>query len=163
MKRPVLAPVLLISTVLALSGCSALFGPERAPRDDSGAINARADADATTLRIGDCMNEPGDGEIDSVPVVPCAEPHEFEIFHEFNLQVEDFPQTDDAMDELTYPACNAAFATFVGRGVEDSRLDYFTLTPTPESWAENKDRTIQCAIGDPENVKTTGSLRGSNL
>ncbi len=163
MKRPVLATVLLISTALALSGCSVLFGPERAPRDASGAITAPADAAAMTIRIGDCMNEPADGEIESVPVVPCTEPHEFEIFHEFNLQVEDFPQTDDAMDALVLPACDAAFASFVGRGVEDSRLDYFTLTPTPESWSENKDRTIQCAIGDPENVKTTGSLRGSNL
>lgn len=163
MKHSILAATLLISTTLALSGCGALLGPESAPRNERGTIDASANAAASTLRIGDCMNEPADGEIQSVPVVPCTDPHEFEIFHEFNLQVDDFPQTDEAMDELTLPSCDAAFATFVGRGVEGSKLDYFTLTPTHESWTQGKDRTIQCAVGDPEAGKTTGSLRGSNI
>ena len=163
MKHPAITAALLAATALALSGCGMLFGPEKAPRDEQGAISKETTAAAFTLRVGDCMNEPEDGDIDSVNVVPCADPHEFEIYHSFKLEGTEFPATDEALDELTLPGCDAAFATFIGRDVEDSRLDYFTLTPTENSWNFANDRTIQCVVGDPQNGTTSGSLRGSNL
>ncbi|MGL3805517.1 septum formation family protein [Paeniglutamicibacter sp. R2-26] len=162
MKRPALATALLLSATLALSGCGALFGPERAPRDEDGTINKEADADAFTIRNGDCLNDPGEGDIESVPVVPCSTPHEFEVFHEFTLKEATYPKTDDAMLEIVGPKCETAFQGFVGRDIDDSRLDFTTLEPSELSWKDG-DRTVQCLIGDPEKGKTTGSLAGANL
>ena len=161
MIRVMSATVLLFVGAITLGGCS-LLPPSEAPRDETGTINKEANADAFSIRVGDCINDPGDGEIDKVPVVPCSEPHEFEVFHEFSIQQTKFPETVEAMEELTFAACDPVFRTFVGRSFEESRLEYTSLEPTKLSWAEG-DRVVQCLVTDPENGKITGSLAGSNL
>lgn len=161
MIRSALAGVLLLSATAMLGAC-ALIGADEAPRDETGAINKEASADAFKIRNGDCLNDPGESDIVRVPVVPCATPHEFEVFHEFTLQQAAYPKTDDAMLELVGPTCETAFKAFVGIGIEESQLDFTTLHPSNLSWEEG-DRTVQCLIGDPENGKTAGSLAGANL
>jgi hypothetical protein len=152
--------VLLVAGTMTFSGC-ALISASEAPRDDTGNINKEATADAFSIRVGDCINDPGEGDVDRVPVVPCAEPHEFEVFHEFSIQQAKYPETAEAMDELTFEACDPAFRTFVGRSYEDSRLEYTSLQPTKLSWAEG-DRVVHCLVADLENGKYTGSLAGTN-
>ena len=123
-----------------LGGC-ALIGVGEAPRDETGAINKEASADAFKIRNGDCLNDPGEGDIERVPVVPCATLHEFEVFHEFEPHGNrSTRRADDAMRELVGPTCETAFKAFVGIDIEESQLDFTTLQPSALSWAEG-DRT----------------------
>ncbi|MFL4474058.1 septum formation family protein [Paeniglutamicibacter sp. MACA_103] len=160
MIRATKAVVLLVAVAMSLGGC-ALIGASEAPRDETGTIDKQATADAFSIRVGDCLNDPGEGDVDRVSVVPCSEPHELEVFHEFSIQDAAYPNTADAMDELTYEKCDPVFRAFVGRSYEDSRLEYTSLQPTELSWADG-DRVVHCLIADPENGKSTGSLASSN-
>lgn len=158
MIKSTAAGLLLLTGLLTLSGCS-LIPPKEAPRGDDGTISEEVNADAFSIRLGDCINDPGEGDLDRVPVVPCEKPHEFEVFHEFTIDQEKFPETVEAMDELTESGCMNAFTTFVGVPYEESALDFTVMQPTVESWADG-DKIVQCLIGDPSGVKTSGSLQG---
>ncbi|MFL4476556.1 septum formation family protein [Paeniglutamicibacter sp. MACA_103] len=160
MIRSTAAGAWLIIGFLALSSCS-LIPAKEAPRDEAGTISKEVSADAFSIRLGDCLNDPGEGELDRVPVVPCEKPHSLEVFHEFTIDLEKFPDTVEAMDELTETSCMNAFSTFVGVAYDDSELDFTVMQPTKESWADG-DKIVQCLIGDPSGATTTGSLKGSN-
>ena len=150
----------IIACTTVLAGCSLLPAPE-APRNDSGAVEKEARADVSSIKLGDCLNEPGEGEISNVKVVPCSEPHQLEVFHGFTLAEDKFPESDEAMEKLILSTCDPVYETFVGRSYEDSELDYTTLEPTKRSWAGG-DRTVYCLIGKADLSKVTGSLKGSN-
>ncbi len=98
-------------------------------------------------------------EISDVPVVPCAEPHDNEVFYEFSMPDGDYPG-DDAFDAAATEQCDPQFASFVGTDYADSVLAYSTLTPTSDGWDQVGDRVVQCAVYDPSG-KTTGTLEGS--
>ncbi|MFJ6415601.1 septum formation family protein [Paeniglutamicibacter sp. NPDC091659] len=127
----------------------------------AGTIEKEARADVYSIKLGDCLNDPGEGDIIDVKVVPCTEPHQLEVFHEFTLTEDKYPESDEAMEKLVLSTCDPVYETFVGRPYEDSELDYTTLGPSKLSWAEG-DRTVHCLIGKADLSKVTGSLKGSN-
>ena len=146
--------------IALLSGCSQLPAPD-AKRNESGAIEKEARADAYSIKVGDCLNDPGEGEINNVSVVPCAQPHELEVFHEFLLAGENYPATAEAMEESVLSTCDPVFKSFIGRSYDDSDLDYTTIEPTEESWKDG-DRMVHCLVGNADFSKESGSLKGSN-
>ncbi|RAX49457.1 hypothetical protein DQ353_09240 [Arthrobacter sp. AQ5-05] len=158
MIRSTQTAILFAVGAMALSGC-ALLGASEAPRDETGSIDKKANA--YSIRVGDCINDPGEGDVDRVPVVPCSEPHGLEVFHEFGIQTAGFPETQEAMDELTFDQCDPAFRTLAGRSYEESRLNYTSMQPTKSSWFDG-DRLVHCMLTDPESPKLTGSLAGAN-
>ncbi|MFF5792287.1 septum formation family protein [Paeniglutamicibacter sp. NPDC012692] len=151
----------VIAGTTMLAGCSLLPAPE-APRNEAGAIEKEARADVFSLKLGDCINEPGKEEISDVKVVPCSEPHQLEVFHEFTLVEDKFPESDEAMEKLILSTCDPVYESFVGRSYEDSKLEYTSMQPTKLSWDEG-DRTVHCLIGKGDLSKVTGSLKGSNV
>lgn len=160
MIRAMKAAFAIIAGTTMLAGCSMLPAPE-APRNDTGAIEKEANADAFSIRLGDCLNDPGEGETSNVRVVPCAEPHHLEVFHEFTLTEDAFPEPAEAMDELITTTCDPVFKTFVGIPYDDSELEYTSMQPTKLSWADG-DRSVHCLVGKANLAKVTGSLKGSN-
>jgi hypothetical protein len=152
--------------VAALSGCSVLENvfPAQAQRDDETQEIAEAgQQDVFEVAVGDCFNNEGEiaegdtaegdtGEVSDIPAVPCAEPHDNEIFYLFDLAGDEFP-TD--VDILADDGCYAQFATFVGLDYESSTLDYFPIMPTAETWAQG-DREVICSVF--ADTQTTGTL-----
>jgi Septum formation len=127
-----------------------------APAEET-APTAPVEVDAYKLEVGDCFAEVPEGELVTVPVVPCAEPHIYEVYAQLMIPEGDYPG-DDAVFEQTDELCIAEFEPFVGLSYEESVLDVFYLSPTEESWLDG-DRAVTCSIYDPgEDV--TGSLRG---
>jgi Septum formation len=121
------------------------------------APTAPVEVDAYKLEVGDCFAEVPEGELVTVPVVPCAEPHIYEVYAQLMIPEGDYPG-DDAVFEQTDELCIAEFEPFVGLSYEESVLDVFYLSPTEESWLDG-DRAVTCSIYDPgEDV--SGSLRG---
>ncbi|NKY41359.1 septum formation family protein [Cellulomonas septica] len=155
----VAAPALLL---LALSGC-ALLGPEEAPRESPGGqITESADADVFSVQVGDCINVSGmeeDTEMESLPVVPCTDPHDGEIYAETELPEGDFPG-DAEVQAQGEEFCAAEFETFVGIPYDDSALYLWPLTPTQAGWDGVDDRVVQCVL-DTDGELVTGTLKGA--
>lgn len=151
---------------LALSSCSVFDtsgSSNAAPRDETnGEITETADADVFSIEVGDCLDYAalGSGEINSVPVVPCAEPHDGEVYAETSLPDGDYPG-DEAVSQQADTFCYDQFATFVGIPWDDSSLDYSPLTPTADSWEGFDDRLIQCVVAAQDDV--TETFEGSQI
>ncbi len=148
-----LAIVTLSAAGLALSGCSLLpsfTGGGTATRDDSGEVVEGNDStDVFTLQVGDCLNDATAAEtVETIPTVPCDEPHDSEIYASIIMEGDTFPGTDAVIAEAD-AACLDAYA--------DSIYYFSYYFPTEGSW-EGGDREILCTIYD-EAGQVTGSLQ----
>lgn len=118
------------------------------------------DADVFTLAVGDCLVEDTqDGEVQSVPVVPCDQPHASEIFYSYIIDADTLPSSTE-MEAIVDEQCIANFESFVGLPYTDSVLQVTWLEPTQESW-DAGDRELLCMVVDPAG-DVTGSLEGAN-
>ncbi|MBQ1444994.1 MAG: septum formation family protein [Renibacterium sp.] len=143
---------------LLLSGCG-LIGGNDAQRDPSGTVTASSTADAFTIKVGDCVNEPEGTTFSEIVAIPCDQPHDLEAYASTKLPDGDFPGRSaigDKVDEF----CDPKFLEFVGIAYNDSSLSSVPFTPTSESWSGG-DREIVCLVGQ-EKTKTTGTLKASN-
>jgi len=161
-RRTRLALVALTaSAALTLSGCAFLDqltgGPER--DTDGQVVSGDETTDVFTLRVGDCLNDADAGEeVETVPTVPCDEPHDSEVYASVIMPDDAFPG-QEAIFELADAECLAEFEAFVGGDWDTSPYDFSYYYPTEGSWADG-DREILCVIYDPEGP-VEGSLEGS--
>lgn len=147
---------------LGLVGASymGVAGQDDTVRDESGTVVEGGEVGAFRIQLGDCIQDPGEGEFESVAAVPCAQPHEAEVYHAFMLRDRPtFPGTEVTFEEADL-GCYEAFGRFVGQSYEYSSLDYGTITPTEVTWNELDDREVLCLIYDSAGL-TTGTLRDS--
>ena len=85
--------------IFGLSGCSMVESilPKTASRDaETEEVTESGKEDVFAIRVGDCYQEEGSSEIADVPVVPCGEPHDYEVYHSFKMPDGEWP-TDDVM------------------------------------------------------------------
>ncbi len=151
------------AAAVSLAGCSLLgstFGGDSTPRGDDGQVVEQNDsADVFSIRVGDCLNDASAGdEVTEVPLVPCSEPHDSEVYASIIMTGDAFPGNDAVIAEAD-DACFERFEEFVGIPYLDSIYDFSYYFPTEGSWA-NGDREILCVIYDPAGQKLTGSLAG---
>jgi len=146
--------------VAALSGCSVLESifPAQAERDaETQEIAEAGQQDVFQVNVGDCFNntDSSSEEVSEIPAVPCAEPHDNEIYYLFDLPGTDYPvDTPDQADA----GCYAQFPAFVGLDYESSELDFYPIYPTADTWSTG-DREVICAIY--ADAQTTGTLAGA--
>jgi hypothetical protein len=138
----------------------------QADRDSTGAIVAEGSVDAFQMRVGDCFDDGAafaneNPEVQSVPGVPCSQPHDNEVYAVFDVSVASFP--GDAMADMANEGCRERFESFVGRDYHSSSLDIATLYPSHDSWHRQHDREVVCAVYDVDAKKLTGSVKGLAL
>ena len=135
-----------------------------ADRDDSGAIVSAGTVDAFSIQAGDCFDDVTGffDQVDTLPGVPCDDPHDNEVYAVIPVDLPEFPG-DDAMGDIAHEKCLAKFAGFVGKDYESSSLDIYTLFPSSESWSRQNDREVVCAVYDMELEKLVGSVQGMGL
>jgi len=151
-----LVTVALAATTLA--GCSLIGnitgGSGGDPTDD-----ASGSTDVFDLAVGDCLAASEiEGEVDSVVLVDCDEPHAREAYASLMFDDGDFPG-DQAVEDESLDRCTTEFATFVGMDYQESTLDLASIYPTSESWSGG-DREILCLISDPAG-DVTGTLESA--
>ncbi len=118
------------------------------------------------LNVGDCINSDAlNGTVTDVGTLDCAAPHDYEVFHAFDVPDGDFP--GDAGLQAAGEECFTEFEAFVGTAYAESALYVQTLTPTPESWGGG-DREILCMLYATPDAGVTvtpsqGSAAGSGL
>lgn len=129
-----------------------------AERSADGTVVESGDESAFSLEVGDCLRDAAEGvELSEVPLVPCDQPHDGEVYASFELPDGEYPG-DDAVFTAAEEGCVARFADFVGVAYEDSVQELIYLHPTRRSWALADDREVVCLIVGDDAV---GSARGS--
>ena len=106
------------------------------------------------LATGDCFNDPpaGTTEIANVDLVDCADPHDNEVFHVFEIETIGTQSEYEA-------ACVEAFAAYVGIEYLESEIFVGNISPTPDSFSQG-DRDVVC-IGFLLDEQLTGSIKDS--
>ncbi len=170
MSRTTVISRLAVATIgaVALVGTMTACGADEPKRDEpSGQITEASDADVFALQVGDCFNSADlEAEIEEVPVVPCGEMHDSEIYAEHKMAKGDYPG-ETVVDAKAEEFCEAEFATFFGSAVDEQDPEaeklyaWWPLTPTSEGWKRLDDRVIQCVAAPyDESEQVTGSLKG---
>ncbi|MGK3953223.1 septum formation family protein [Microbacterium sp. I2] len=158
---------LVLATAAALSGCSLVdqLVPASEPVRDAQTdevTEANDNADVFAIQVGDCLATADMGSVDevtSIPVVPCADPHDDEVYYAYDLAEGEYPG-EEAVKADADATCIPEFANFIGLAYEESVLDYWPLYPTEGSWASG-DREVLCIAWDPSGAKLTGTLAGA--
>jgi hypothetical protein len=112
------------------------------------------------LSVGDCVTDEAGatGEVESVTIVDCGQPHELEVFHRHDIEGESLPDAT-GIDTLVREQCLPTFEQFVGLDLDSSALDVHYFSPTSDSW-DAGDRELLCLVTDPSGP-VTGSLEGA--
>lgn len=114
-------------------------------RDDEGRIVEGGSLSVFDLRVGDCLGDvPDDEEYTSLPAVPCAEPHEGEVYAVFDLPAGDFPGVTQVTG-LAEDGCNDRVDVLPPAVATDPALGLFTITPSDDSW-DTGDREVSCLL-----------------
>ncbi|MFV0260733.1 MAG: septum formation family protein [Acidimicrobiales bacterium] len=142
---------------MSVIGCSD-GGPER---DDAGTVVSEGEIHSFDLRVGDCFEDPGDGEVGSVYVVPCDQPHGFEVYYSFDLPDGAMPQGQD-MEDAWVSGCLSQFEPFVGSPFDSSTLDISAIYPTDDTW-DGGDREVLCSVTPYSGGQTVGSAGGTGI
>ena len=137
---------------MSLDGCSAV-----------GDALGDGETGVFSLSVGDCLNDAAEaGDVSTVPVVDCAEPHDSEIYASIRMDDAEYPGLE-ATIAAADADCRAAFESFVGIPSDNSIYSYATLYPTESSW-DGGDREILCRIAlagaDGAIEQVSGSLKG---
>jgi hypothetical protein len=131
-----------------------------ARRDDSGQISTAGNLKINELRIGDCFNlkDPDADVVEEVEARPCTQVHRYEMFHVDSMSGGEYP-SDEEFGAWIEQNCLAAFAPYVGVEYQESVLEILPVTPTEDSWDD--DKSVQCVLADPGNEQLTTSLRSA--
>jgi hypothetical protein len=115
-------------------------------RDESGEIVEGGGLGVFAINVRDCIQLPGVEQlVESVEGVPCGQPHDAQVYAEFDLPGGAFPgqaTVDDQGSRGCYDRWQAAVGTVYE---QDLVLDFTYFTPQREGW-EAGDHEIQCMI-----------------
>ncbi len=158
----------LAVTIVALVGCGLVGGDDpqsdETVRDEAGQVVEAGEVGVNALKLGDCFNDNAtETESDVVDVltvqaVPCAEPHDNEVYYLGALPEAPFPGTE-VVDQLVLDQCLTVFEAFADVSYEESRLDIGRIFPSEANWADD-DRGYICLVYDARFEKLEGSMRG---
>ena len=147
--------------VAGIAAAAAIGLSRAATRGESGEIMTAGTVDAFEMRVGDCFDDSAfeQSEISEVHGVPCAEPHDNEVYATFDL-TGTWPG-EERVEELAFEGCYDRFASTIGRSYEESEIDYTSIYPSSRSWKELDDREVICVAYHMEYEQLTGSVLGS--
>ncbi len=92
-----------------------------------------------------------------MPSVPCAQPHQGEVFAVFDLPPGDYPGKA-AVEDQVEKGCDARLAAYSPSTPGDHSIDQFFIYPQEQNWT-NGDREVVC-IAKAVSGTTSGTLRG---
>lgn len=158
-----------IAAALVLSACqsgvtSSTFSagsgePVSSPSDDGG---GGVETSIFDIASGDCFSIASVEEIETVDVVPCAEPHVYEVFAVVEHPAREgapYPGRDETL-EYSDAACRDEFQPYVGAPYDASDLFITSVYPSAATWSLG-DRAITCMLRAEDERPVTGSARDS--
>ncbi len=149
-----------VTALAAVAACGS--DAAEPPRDPDGQVLGPTTVDALDIHLADCFNNPGAESVEQVMVVPCSEPHDFEVFYSFQLADGPYPG-DDEVQKQWFDGCLAEFESFVGTKFDESALDVSAIYPTEQTWNDLKDREVLCSVTAIDGSRRTGSARNAGI
>jgi len=127
-------------------------------RGDDGRVVVEGPWSVFDLRPGDCIgaDESLSGDVDEVPLVPCAEPHTQEVFAVVRHPDDAYPGAG-AVATFADRACLTALDSELGLTIDDG-VAFSYLLPTFEGWNKSGDRSIVCVLVFPQDPGMIGSF-----
>ncbi len=108
------------------------------------------------LSPGECINAaPNAGR--AIQVVPCAQPHDGEVFATFTLGGRSWPGPA-AVRARARAGCMSRLGSYLNPQLATATLAQFYIYPSPGAWAVGERRVI-CEVRSTQG-KLTGSVRG---
>jgi hypothetical protein len=159
--RAIATLVVGVLAAVSLAGCTGLadiLAPEPV-RNDTGEVVQGGQSDAFSVGVGDCLGDAAAGQVSDVQVVPCGEPHDAEVFADFQLDGAEYPGAEE-VTRLADEGCLSAFEDYVGLPYQRSALEITYFAPTESSWNDLGDRLVSCLLHDPAGP-VSGSLKGA--
>lgn len=142
----------LVAVTALLAGCAA-----GGPRNSAGQVTAPAPADSFSLQVGDCTGPLTTGTVEKLTLVPCGQPHDWEVFAVTDLDGDEYPGAGAVQDEAE-EYCQDSFKRFIGVSVGKSEYDLNVLQPTRQTWNQAEDRAVTCLAGK-DGGEIAGTLR----
>lgn len=129
------AGLVLIIVAVATSG---------ADRDQSGQITSGGSIPVTSLRAGDCVNGLTEDTLTfSIPAVPCAEPHEGQVYSVFDVSMDGAWPGENAVSGEAQDRCLRALEEEFPGTYDDPAVELFYFHPSEKTWRTG-DREIVC-------------------
>lgn len=146
---------LAIGLALLAAACGDASNVDETVRDDLGTVQEGGDVGVFRIRVGDCLDAEVQEEQQSVPVVPCEEPHRSEVYASFDLDEGPYPGPL-TVEEQSGDGCLARFEPTFGEPYETSPYFISILFPSEDGWKEIDDREVLCLAYGTELL--TGSI-----
>ena len=148
--------------VVSMMGCSA------EQREQAEQTLGLDEQDVFSLQVGTCFNDE-DGDIDSgsgeeitdVPIRECNKPHDYEVYHLFELTGDSLPSAEE-FDRQIEENCIPAFEEYVGKSYDESIYAMSTLSPSLDTW-KTGDHEVVCFLYNDRGEQLTESIKGKNM
>lgn len=98
---------------------------------------------ADDLRLGDCPSAIPDGQVRTVKLGSCSQPHMAEVYAVFDVPGGPYPG-DAELSRVGEAGCLDRLTTFVSAAREPA-FDAFYLVPLKSSW-DRGERDVQCIL-----------------
>lgn len=142
--------------------------PETTADTEPATTTAADEVSVFDLAVGDCFtaaptDDDGGALVTTAAIVDCDEPHLAEVIligELPNPAGEPFPGVE-ARDEAAEQLCQPAFDDYVGVPLAASELGLLWLAPTEETWEDQDDREVTCAVQSLDGEPLVGSVRDS--
>jgi hypothetical protein len=112
------------------------------------------------IRVGHCIDRTPANTFETLPVVPCVQPHDVEVYAIRGLGRGGWPG-DKALTDRADKACRPPFEAYVGVPYDESTLEISWYLPTQSSWRVG-DREVTCILHDPAG-RLVGTMKGRAL
>lgn len=153
--------VVLIALLL-VGACGDDLANDESTRDGEGDVVEGGDVGALSLQVGDCIDSTIEGPVDALPVVPCDQSHDAEVFAVFDMPDGDFPGPEAVQAAFESGCPGDRFEEYVGIDDVQSQYGVSAITPTETTWESLDDREIVCLAESDDGSLLTESVRNTN-
>jgi hypothetical protein len=129
-------------------------------------VTVSDEVSAFDLEVGDCFSAaPDDGDsgplVTTAEVVSCDEDHLAEVILIGAIEGDGAFPGVAARDQAAEELCQPAFVDYVGVPLAASELGLLWLAPTEETWTDQDDRAVTCAVQSLDGDPLVGTMQGS--
>ena len=129
-------------------------------------VTVSDEVSAFDLEVGDCFSAaPDDGDsgplVTTAEVVSCDEDHLAEVILIGEIEGDGAFPGVAARDQAAEELCQPAFVDYVGVPLAASELGLLWLAPTEETWTDQDDRAVTCAVQSLDGEPLVGTMQGS--
>jgi hypothetical protein len=152
----------IIGSLVATGGV-AVFGAtgsfdDNTTRNEQGEITEAGGVGVFVLEVGDCIQLPdGATEVQSLEGVPCDQPHDAQLFAQYDMSEATYPSEMELQTSATQ-GCDFNWLSVFGverAAMPDKDMSFFY--PLAEGWDQG-DRKVQCLVVSMDGLPFTGDL-----